>query len=164
MAPGVDGGSGLGVQSAAFELTGLQVYTAYHYRIVASNSKGTTIGADQSFETIGARIFSFASLPSTDQAGSHPDIDTSFHFSNRVNRLGGEGESEEPSENECGCQDPVRIKVSAPAGVIANPHATPQCTRVAFGVNECPPSTQMGWVEVGLPANHIIAAALQSGN
>ena len=125
---------------------------------MASNSKGRTVGADQFFETTGARIFSFDSLPSTDLAGGHPDVDTLFHFTSRNNRLGGEAEFEEPAENECGCADLERAKISSPAGVIANPHATPQCSLVEFGLEQCPPSTQVGVAPIYFPSNRLWAA------
>lgn len=40
-----------------------------------------------------------------------------------------------------------------PAGVIGNPHATPQCSRVEFGAKECSPSTQVGWNTISITAN-----------
>jgi DNA-binding beta-propeller fold protein YncE len=64
--PGTDGGSATGPQHATFELTGLTVFTTYHYRIVASNSVGTSFGADRTFSTLGGHEFtaSFASAGS----------------------------------------------------------------------------------------------------
>ena len=42
-------GSGTGQVAASARITGLRYYTVYHYRLVATNSAGTTYGADQSF-------------------------------------------------------------------------------------------------------------------
>ena len=44
-------GSGSSAQSESASLTKLKVATVYHYRLVASNSAGTTYGADHSFST-----------------------------------------------------------------------------------------------------------------
>lgn len=49
--PGEDAGSTAGSTSVAFELKGLTAFTTYHYRIVASNSLGTSLGPDRSFRT-----------------------------------------------------------------------------------------------------------------
>ena len=64
--PGADGGSASGPQSATFNLTGLSVFTTYHYRIVASNPAGTSYGADVSFHTLGGHVFG----PAFGSAGS----------------------------------------------------------------------------------------------
>jgi|GEM_PF-281681 len=52
-APGTDAGEGAGAVAASTSLEGLKANTAYHYRLVASNSLGTTFGADQKFQTSG---------------------------------------------------------------------------------------------------------------
>jgi hypothetical protein len=44
-------GSGTSAQKEAATITGLKTATVYHFRIVASNSAGTTHGADQTFST-----------------------------------------------------------------------------------------------------------------
>ena len=55
-APGDDAGSPVGPTSVSTELEGLSVYLPlsplYHYRIVATNSLGTTYGQDQAFHTM----------------------------------------------------------------------------------------------------------------
>ena len=47
-------GSGGEPVAVAAPLTGLQIGTVYHYRVVAQNSAGTTTGPDQTFETVPA--------------------------------------------------------------------------------------------------------------
>jgi phosphodiesterase/alkaline phosphatase D-like protein/sugar lactone lactonase YvrE len=49
--PGVDAGAPSGPETLSFDLTGLQVETTYHYRVVASNLTGTSYGGDRSFKT-----------------------------------------------------------------------------------------------------------------
>jgi hypothetical protein len=44
-------GSGTSNVSASAKITGLRFNTAYHYRIVATNSAGTTYGSDMTFKT-----------------------------------------------------------------------------------------------------------------
>jgi hypothetical protein len=51
--PGTDAGTTTGAVTAEASLEGLTPNTAYHYRIVAVNSFGTTFGADQTFATSG---------------------------------------------------------------------------------------------------------------
>jgi hypothetical protein len=46
-----DAGSGVTSQSVSTNLTGLVASTTYHYRLVAVNNGGTTLGGDQSFTT-----------------------------------------------------------------------------------------------------------------
>ena len=52
--PGDDGGSGNGPQSISTPLTGLQSDTTYHYRVIASNTGGTSTGLDHTFTTVAA--------------------------------------------------------------------------------------------------------------
>ena len=50
--PGEDAGEGTGPQAVApIAISGLHPYTTYHYRLVASNSAGTTVGQDETFLT-----------------------------------------------------------------------------------------------------------------
>ena len=46
-------GSGTQGQSVSATLTGLRPGTTYHYRVIATNASGTTVGADQTFTTSG---------------------------------------------------------------------------------------------------------------
>jgi NHL repeat len=48
-APDADLGSGFGDRSATVHLTGLQPNTEYHYRVLASNALGVTVGQDHTF-------------------------------------------------------------------------------------------------------------------
>ena len=50
-APGDDAGSTAGSTPVSFGLEGLTAFTTYHYRIVASNSLGTSLGPDRTFRT-----------------------------------------------------------------------------------------------------------------
>ena len=123
------------------ELTGLQIAKTYHYRVVVSNSSGSYQGPDQIVRTIGVPIHSFSVTPSTTQAGGHPDIETSLTYDNRF---------VQEFPNNCFCQDARNIKTSLPAGVIGDPHAVPQCTRLSFGEGRCSPSTQLGVARIKL--------------
>ncbi len=82
-------------------------------------------------------IFRFTTLPSTTQAGGHPDVAFSYAVGNRA---------QNPSP--CGCDDPKNISVHLPTGLIGNPHATPQCTIAAFASEECPTDSQVGITQV----------------
>jgi Ca2+-binding RTX toxin-like protein len=49
--PPVSAGSAIGVVPVSFRLTGLAPGGLYHYRVVAANDAGTTVGSDASFVT-----------------------------------------------------------------------------------------------------------------
>jgi hypothetical protein len=63
--PGVDAGSTPGTVSESAPISGLSVETTYHFRLVATNSFGTTVGEDQSFTTPSA-----VAAATTDEASS----------------------------------------------------------------------------------------------
>ena len=92
--------------------------------------------------TASVQIFSFDAQPSTSQAGAHPDLGFSFELSNHD--LTGQELS------PCACNDPKDVTVHTPAGVIGNPHATPQCSVAEFASDECPVDSQVGVVEIAL--------------
>jgi hypothetical protein len=48
-----EAGSGSASETVAVGLAGLQVDTTYHYRLVASNTYGTVVGAEETFTTLG---------------------------------------------------------------------------------------------------------------
>jgi hypothetical protein len=54
--PGSSIGSGTSSQHVVQGISGLEPETTYHYRLLASNSQGTTYGADQAFRTTPATL------------------------------------------------------------------------------------------------------------
>ena len=54
--PSHGAGSGTGTAGVSQSLTGLAPGTTYHFRLVASNSSGTTAGADQTFATVATPV------------------------------------------------------------------------------------------------------------
>ena len=46
-----DAGTGTSSKTATADITGLAPFTKYHYRLVAQNEKGTTVGGDRTFTT-----------------------------------------------------------------------------------------------------------------
>ena len=80
--------------------------------------------------------------PSTTQAGGHPDIKTVFVVGNR-------GTQHIPAPS-CNCEDAKNVAIHAPQGVIADPHAYPQCTLAEFGSFECPIDSQVGSAYLGV--------------
>ncbi|MBA3865549.1 MAG: hypothetical protein H0X42_04255 [Solirubrobacterales bacterium] len=83
-------------------------------------------------------IEAFSALPSSTQAGGHPDVAFSFTVGNR--------QRAEP--DPCACRDARNLGVHLPTGLIANPHATPQCDIASFGSDQCPVDSQVGVVEI----------------
>jgi len=80
-------------------------------------------------------VHDFHITRSTAQAGGHPDLTISFRTDNW---------DSPPTGDPCQCHDPKNIHIELPAGVIGNPHATPQCTAAQFIRKQCPPDTQIG--------------------
>lgn len=85
-------------------------------------------------------IISFTAVPSTAQAGGHPDVEIKFSVKNRVLQN---------SNSACDCEDVKDATVHLPTGFIGNPHATPQCNIAEFSAEECPFDSQVGIVNIG---------------
>jgi len=77
------------------------------------------------------RIDSFSTTTSTEQAGGHPDLQTSFALHNPGNP--------ESAEN---------VIFNAPEGVFGNPNAITQCTSVDFALDQCPSNSQVGLITI----------------
>jgi hypothetical protein len=91
-------------------------------------------------------IGGFNVVPSSTQAGDHPDLGTTIKVTNHVER-------QAPPENfisQCACEDPREIRIHMPAGVIGAPAATPRCTAAEFVTNNCPVDAQVGVADNGI--------------
>jgi phosphodiesterase/alkaline phosphatase D-like protein len=95
--PGDDAGSTSGGTPLSFDASGLLTGTTYHYRVVATNSKGTSTGNDQTFTTVDAVAF-LTTEPATDLTGTSATlngtwtgegVDTTCHFEWGYNTLYG---------------------------------------------------------------------------
>jgi hypothetical protein len=95
-------------------------------------------------------VQTFGILPSTTQAGGHPDLQIGFALKN-----GQEQFLEEGVNTSCNCENARFITIHAPPGLVGNPHATPQCTAAQFSNAQCPVDSQVGVVEVGLSATPV---------
>ncbi len=83
-------------------------------------------------------IYSFTQTPSSTQAGGHPDLSVDFTNGDySENPLGG-----------CGCQNAKTTIIKSPPGLIADPHATPQCRVIEFSGDRCPVDSQVGFAFV----------------
>jgi hypothetical protein len=87
-----------------------------------------------------SKIFAFQSVPSTTQAGGHPDVFTTFELGSRT--------SQEPVP--CECNDPKDIIQHTPPGLIANPHVVSECPIAQLAQFECPADSQAGVVVLEL--------------
>jgi hypothetical protein len=96
-----------------------------------------------------APIVSFSALPSTTQAGGHPDVEVQFNVGNRLTQQ---------SQSACNCEDAKDATVHMPAGFIGNPHSTPQCTIADFAADNCPIDSQIGIVHVVAGGSDVISA------
>ncbi len=76
-------------------------------------------------------IENFATETSTNQAGGHPDLHTTFDLVSPG--------VPQAAEN---------ITVETPEGIFGNPNAVEQCTSVVFAQQECPPTAQVGLITV----------------
>jgi hypothetical protein len=88
-------------------------------------------------------IYEFQSVPSTSEAGGHPDVLTSLEIATRRTT-----EGEHPP---CECHDAKDIEVHAPAGLIANPHVLSECTATQLASFSCSADAQVGWVAINHP-------------
>ena len=86
-------------------------------------------------------IETFSNLPSTPQAGGHPNLLTTFTLS-----------SHQVDPVPCACDDAKDVTARLPAGFIGNPHATPQCDVAQFASGECPVDSQVGVVYFSVSA------------
>jgi hypothetical protein len=79
----------------------------------------------------------FNFLPSSTQAGGHPDVAVTFSLGNRTDE-DGEG------------ADAKITNVSAPAGYVINPNATPKCSLAQFAMERCPADSQVGLAQLSI--------------
>jgi hypothetical protein len=70
--------AGSSANNVALQITGLAPHTLYHYRIVAQNSSGTTIGADGTFTTSNGMIFYSVAGSTTPSTKEYSDTTNSF--------------------------------------------------------------------------------------
>jgi len=96
-------------------------------------------------------ITKYSALPSTEQAGGHPDVEIQFSVKNRVLQQ---------SQTACDCEDAKNATVHLPAGFIGDPHATPQCTIAEFSSDSCPIDSQVGIVNVSASGGFPFDAAV----
>lgn len=146
-------------------ISGLAPNTTYHFRLVASNASGTTVGSPASFVTtkgfgflagtsgFSARAIaeggSGASVP-----GSHP---YALSLSVGLNE-GGEFEDQPGAVFPDG--DLRSLRIEAPPGLIVNPSVVAKCTFAQFNAprsspfatsrsgESCPDKSQVGTVEI----------------
>jgi hypothetical protein len=76
-------------------------------------------------------IDAFSTTTSTEQAGGHPDLETTFAL-------------QSPGEPEAA----ENVIFNAPEGVFGNPNAITQCTSVDFALDECPSNSQVGLITI----------------
>jgi len=85
--PGADAGSAAGLKPVSAQISALTSYTAYHYRIVAVNSLGTSYGEDETFRTAapepptvtGTAVTGITRDSATVQAVVNPDFGTTYY-------------------------------------------------------------------------------------
>jgi hypothetical protein len=145
-------------------ISGLRPNTTYHYRLVATNSSGTT-ESQASFETtqgfgflagtagFDARAAADGGGPAT-KAGEHPN---QLGFTVGL-RQGGEFEGQPSAHFPDG--DIRDLTIEMPPGLIVNPNALDKCSLAQFSTprsspfeeslagESCPARTQVGTVEV----------------
>src|SRR5262249_53333279 len=76
-------------------------------------------------------IESFSTSISTEQAGGHPDVTTTFAL-------------EDPGEPEAASE----VILNLPEGLFGNPNAITRCTSADFALAQCPVETQAGLITI----------------
>ena len=84
----------------------------------------------------GTPILLYESIPSTTQAGAHPDLAI------RYNLLAGDAQPPIP----CNCNNVKDILINTPPGLVGSPSNTPRCNASEFVIYRCPSDTQIGVV------------------
>lgn len=84
-------------------------------------------------------ITHYSAVPSTSEAGGHPDVLIEFRVKNRL---------EQQSQSPCNCEDAKDATVHLPTGFIGNTSATPKCNVADFSADDCPVDSVIGAVEV----------------
>ncbi len=158
-------GSGTDPRPARAAISGLTSNTTYFFRLLATNSSGTTTGTSASFKTskgfgflagaagFAARATADGGSPAT-RAGEHP---YQLGFSVGLN-TGGEFEDQPGALFPDG--DLKELSVEMPPGLIVNPGALDKCTLAQFHAprsspfetsrsgESCPDRSQVGTLEV----------------
>jgi hypothetical protein len=158
-------GSGTGPEEARAAISGLTPSTTYYFRLVATNSAGTTTGATQSFQTtkgfgflegeegFSAHVYADGGQAAT-VAGSHP---YQLSFGLGFNEA---GEFEGQPGAVFGDGDLRDLRLEVPSGLIVNPTVVPTCTQAqlhtprespfeeSLAGESCPEGTQVGTIEV----------------
>ncbi len=98
-------------------------------------------------------IRSFATVPSSTQAGGHPDVTINYS---------GEFRESPQLGKTCQCNDPKDIDISFPPGFIGNPHATPQCAAADYARNACPADSQIGTISPTVDAGGGLVLTLEN--
>jgi hypothetical protein len=93
-----------------------------------------------------APIHEYTAVPSSTQAGGHPDIAATFRIGNRLT----EGFA------ECGCNDPKDIRLHMPAGVVGNPHVMSICSAAQMALFECSADAQAGFSVVSIFGSYLL--------
>jgi hypothetical protein len=94
-----------------------------------------------------SQIFGFTNTPSGTQAGSHPNVATTYELGTRFNQ---------GPKIPCECNDPREIVTHAPAGVIANPHVISECTAAEVAMASCSPDSQAGTAVLKVFSNWVV--------
>ncbi len=84
-------------------------------------------------------------VPSSTQAGGHPDIQVGFSLKNEKIQF-----LENGTNPPCACNYARFITVHAPPGLVGSPQSLPQCTAAQFAASNCAVDSQVGVVEVGV--------------
>jgi len=137
--------AGSGDQAASASLTGLRIGTVYHFRFVAENQSGLTVGDDTTFSTFGIQSFSVELLDKegnpAKQAGEHP-------YEMRVRLKLTTTESETTRNPESVPANLRTVRVELPPGLIGNPTAVPQCLAADVKPAKCTGDNQVGFASI----------------
>jgi hypothetical protein len=84
-------------------------------------------------------ITHYSAVPSTSEAGGHPDVLIEFKVKNRL---------DQQSQSPCNCEDAKDATVHLPTGFTGNTSATPKCNIADFSADDCPVDSVVGAVEI----------------
>jgi hypothetical protein len=153
-------GSGNAFVEVSAVLSGLQLGTIYHYRLVASSSRGTTVGADQRFETHGGKPvvetshtrfvrYTEARLGATVDAKGVP---TTFYFEYGTTAAYGHLTEEESLEEDRAEEEGATISGLEPATVYHFRIVATNSYGTSYGADESFSTHKEPLVETGAPS------------
>ncbi|MDZ7399744.1 MAG: BACON domain-containing carbohydrate-binding protein [candidate division KSB1 bacterium] len=145
--------SGTSSASVSAQLSGLLPNTTYHYRVVATNSVGTSYGEDQSFTTLASSYLTVS--PTSITLDSSPNSQGSFSITSNVNWNASDNASWLDVSPVSGSGNGTVTITANSANISANPRSA-TVTVSGGGITRTVSVTQSGSVQSGTSITSVV--------